>query len=84
VRVFDTCHTGEGSYVVDTGTEGPSVGTIVLDGVGYTEEDCDPSANESVANHVQAVLREGAVDFEIQTARLTLQRGDQGVAAKTE
>jgi heat shock protein HslJ len=77
LQVFTTCNTGSGSYVV-----GDRV--LTLSDVGYTEEPCDPTGNVAAHEHIRQVLTDGTVSFEIDAARLTLQRGTLGLGALTD
>jgi heat shock protein HslJ len=76
VAVFSGCNTGNGDYTVD----GQSV---VLSNIGYSERACEGPAGQ-VEAHVQRVMGRGELTVEIEAARITLQRGDVGLAAITD
>jgi heat shock protein HslJ len=77
VRVFTTCNTGGGQYTA-------SGNTLQLEAIAYTEEGCNETGSASAEQHIQEVLTEGEVQFEIDAARLTLSRGDVGLMAISE
>ncbi len=74
LSVQDSCHTGDGAYTV-------SAGSLELVEVLYTEEGCNLEANQAVSQHIQRVLTQGSVSFEVDQNRLTLQRGTLGLGA---
>ncbi|HKP55284.1 MAG TPA: META domain-containing protein [Polyangiales bacterium] len=73
LHVDTTCNTGSGRYQVDGAR-------ITLEDVSYTEVACS-GASGSVETHIQAVLRDGTLMFEIDAARLRLERGSKGLGA---
>lgn len=75
-EVFTSCNTGEGSYAVE-GQE------LVLSDVAYTEIACPSDQAQMAEAHIQSVLIDGTVTWEIEAARLTLMRGDLGLSATT-
>lgn len=77
LEVNSTCHTGIGYFTA-------SGGTLTLSDMAYTQEVCASMGNPAVAAHVEQVLGDGTVNFEIDAARLTLERGSIGVSATTE
>jgi heat shock protein HslJ len=74
VRVSSSCNTGEGTYT-------SSAGSLELSDVAYSEEGCNIEANQAVAQHIQQILQDGTLSFEIDQNRLTLQRGTLGLGA---
>jgi heat shock protein HslJ len=77
VQVFTGCNSGSGDYEV-LGTE------ITLTGMIYTEEVCNEVQSIPVEEHIEQVLQDGIVTFQIEAARLTLMRADLGFMATTE
>lgn len=76
-EVFTGCNTGNGTYSV-------SGDTLALSTTAYTDAACGTEAGRSVEDHVTRVFASGQVRFEIDAARLTITRGDLGVAATTQ
>jgi heat shock protein HslJ len=76
IEVFTGCNTGTGSYT----REGLTLG---LSAIPYTLRGC-AAAETSVEAHVTRVFNAGAVTFEVDAARLSIQRGDVGIRAITE
>jgi heat shock protein HslJ len=72
VQVYAYCNGATGRYTVQGDT-------IVLTDLGYTERGCNDAA--SLEAHVQSVLGDGDVSFEIEAGRLTITRGELGVSA---
>jgi heat shock protein HslJ len=76
IEVFTGCNSGTGSYT----REGQ---TLVLSAIPYTLRGC-AAAETAVGSHVTRVINAGEVTFEIDAARLSIQRGDIGIRALTE
>jgi heat shock protein HslJ len=76
VEIFSGCNTATGSFT-------QSDGELTLSGIAYTEEGCTDARAMQAEVHVQAVLSDGSLSFEIEAARLTLMRGDRGLSATT-
>jgi heat shock protein HslJ len=77
VEVFSGCNSAAGTFT-QSGFE------LTLSGLAYTERGCPDSQAMQAETHVQTVLSDGAVRFEIEAARLTLMRGDRGLGATTD
>lgn len=77
VQVFTGCNSGSGDYEL-MGTE------LTLTGMIYTEEVCGEVPSIPVEEHIEQVLQDGTVSFQIQAARLTVMRADIGFMATTE
>lgn len=73
VQIDTGCNTGSGRYAV-AGSQ------LTLTDVAYTERACSGTSASAEA-HIQAVMRAGVLSFEIEAARLTLERNDLGVSA---
>ena len=73
LQVDTSCNTGSGRYQVDGER-------VTLDDVSYTDAACS-GASAQADTHIQAVLRDGTLTFEIDAARLRLDRGSKGLAA---
>lgn len=73
LEVDTTCNTGGGRYKVDGER-------IMLSDMSYTDAACGGGSGAADAG-MQAVLRDGTVTFQIQAARLTILRGNVGLAA---
>jgi len=77
IDVFSGCNSASGTFTQTSGE-------LTLRGLGYTERGC-PEPNAMMAEaHVQAVLTDGIVRLEIEASRLTLMRGERGLAATTD
>ncbi|MBK7581153.1 MAG: META domain-containing protein [Myxococcales bacterium] len=76
VTVSAGCSSGGGAYVVQ-GAQ------IVLSGMAYSDEGC-AGALPATDAQVQAVLSDGALSYEIDAARLRIQRGSTGIGAVTD
>jgi heat shock protein HslJ len=77
LQVFTGCTHGVGNYTA-------SDGTISLGMIGYDDVVCSDESLNWVDAHVQQVLSQGMLSFEIDAARLTLERGSVGLSARTE
>jgi len=77
MQIFTSCNTGEGTFTTNEQT-------LVLSNVAYTEQACSDDNTVIVDAHIQAVLANGVVSYSIEAARLTLTRGEMGLAARTE
>jgi heat shock protein HslJ len=77
VQVFTGCNSGSGDYEV-MGNE------LTLIGMIYTEEVCNEVQSIPVEEHIEQVLQDGILSFQIEAARLTLMRADIGIMATTE
>jgi heat shock protein HslJ len=77
LEVFTTCTSGSGVYAADE----PTLAIINLE---YIEKPCDASGDASIDEPIRRVLGDGDLRFEIDTARLTITRGSEGLQAKTE
>jgi len=71
LQVDTTCNTSGGHYAV-------SGDTLTLTDVAYTEAAC---RGASIETHLQTVLGNGRLTFNIDAGRLTLQHGDIGLWA---
>lgn len=74
LQVDTTCNMGTGSYTV-------KADQITLSDVAYTDAACG-GASGAADTQMQAILRNGTLTFEIEAARLQLERGDIGLAAR--
>ncbi len=63
-----------------TGTFASSGSTLTLSDITTTDRGCE-GINFAVAQHIGEVLTGGTLQFEIDAARLSLQRGDKGLLA---
>jgi heat shock protein HslJ len=77
VQVFTGCNSGSGDYEL-MGTE------LTLTGMIYTEEVCNEVQSIPVEEHIEQVLQDGIVTFQIEARRLTVMRADLGFIATTE
>jgi heat shock protein HslJ len=77
VQVFTGCNSGSGDYEL-MGTE------LTLTGMIYTEEVCNEVQSIPVEEHIEQVLQDGIVTFQIEARRLTVMRADLGFMATTE
>jgi heat shock protein HslJ len=77
VQVFTGCNSGSGDYEVFNDE-------ITLTGMIYTEEVCNEVQSIPVEEHIEQVLQDGIVTFQIEAARLTVLRADIGFMATTE
>jgi heat shock protein HslJ len=77
VEIFTGCNTGGGEYSV-SGLE------ITLSGIAYTEEGCADADLTATERHIQDVLKDGTVAFEIDAAQLTVMNGSLGIMANTD
>jgi heat shock protein HslJ len=75
LQVDSGCNTGSGKYT-------RSGDQLTLADLAYTEIACS-GATAAAETMVQAVLRDGTLQLEIDRNRLTLQRGDVGLSATT-
>lgn len=75
VLVDTTCNQGAGQYTVRGHT-------LTLTDMSYTEEGC--SDTPGIEAKVQAVMKQGTIDFEIEARRLTLKRGSVGLSAMAQ
>ncbi len=73
LQVDTTCNTGSGSYTLDGDR-------ITISDMTYTDAACSSAAG-TADTRMQAVLRDGTLTFEIEAARLTLDRGAKGLSA---
>jgi len=77
LQVFTGCTNGVGSYIVDGST-------LTLGPVGYDDVVCEDESFQWADTHIQQVLSEGTLTYEVDAARLTLERGSAGLSARTE
>lgn len=77
LEVFAGCNTGQGRYEVDGGE-------LTFSKVGYTKMACADASQQRAEDHMVAVFAEGTVTYEIEAARITIRRGEDGVEAGTE
>ena len=77
VQIYTGCTNGVGNYT----TAG---NTITLGSVGYDDVVCSDASLNQVDAHVQQVLSEGTLSYEINATRLTLQHDNMGLSAYTE
>lgn len=74
VTIDSSCHAGLGSFAV-------SGGVLTLSDISYTDQVCDVGGDPAVAAHIEEVLSDGTVSFEIDEDRITLERGAIGISA---
>jgi heat shock protein HslJ len=77
VSVETGCNTGGGSYTVEGNT-------ITLSLIGYTRMLCDDEDAAWAEAHIQSVLNEGEVTYEIDANRLGLTGAEKGLGATTD
>jgi heat shock protein HslJ len=74
LQIDTTCNTGTGQYT--------AVGQqLALTNVTYTDKACTGASGIADA-HLQQVIRNGDVTFEIEAARLTVRRGELGFSGR--
>jgi heat shock protein HslJ len=75
--VFSGCNNGSGMWTRDAAE-------LTLSAVSSTERGCVDEGLAAAEADVQAVIKDGVLEVTIDAARLTLMRGDIGLAATTE